>query len=309
MSDRLASAVERAACVCPGKPVTGAHLVVNRDPGWASLAFDLRVTALHACLVARCEAAREMLVDVLAVAPAQAPVDGAALLATLGLVAVFGGQPPSSVQIDLVARAEADAHSFALAAAHVVRAQRALADADPATARRETQAAAVLVDAASDRCLTACLELMPLLAWTEARSGLLRAAGRHGERGIRLAERSQQMHLLPFLLLGRAQLGSWDVTAHPSSSEPVADVRAPRSAPAPSPLAVLTRREREIACLASTGKKNKEIACALHLSPRTVEIHLTRIYRKLAVPSRAALARLLSRLDDCEGDPMPVAVR
>jgi DNA-binding NarL/FixJ family response regulator len=63
-----------------------------------------------------------------------------------------------------------------------------------------------------------------------------------------------------------------------------------------SPLAVLTEREREIARIAGTGKKTRDIAAELYLSPRTVDVHLTRIYRKLNVPSRAALARLMSEI-------------
>jgi len=42
------------------------------------------------------------------------------------------------------------------------------------------------------------------------------------------------------------------------------------------------------------GKKTREIAMVLSVSPRTVEVHLTRIYRKLNVGSRIALALLLA---------------
>lgn len=59
-------------------------------------------------------------------------------------------------------------------------------------------------------------------------------------------------------------------------------------------LSALTRREREIACIAGTGKRTREIAEELAVSPRTVDLHLTRIYRKLNVRSRAALVRLLA---------------
>jgi DNA-binding CsgD family transcriptional regulator len=61
-------------------------------------------------------------------------------------------------------------------------------------------------------------------------------------------------------------------------------------------LATLTEREREIAGIAGTGKKTREIAEELYLSPRTVDVHLTRIYRKLNVQSRAALARLMAEV-------------
>jgi DNA-binding NarL/FixJ family response regulator len=57
--------------------------------------------------------------------------------------------------------------------------------------------------------------------------------------------------------------------------------------------AVLTSREAEIAWLAAKGERTKDIAKDLFLSPRTVETHLSRIYRKMNVKSRAALAGAL----------------
>jgi DNA-binding CsgD family transcriptional regulator/tetratricopeptide (TPR) repeat protein len=62
-------------------------------------------------------------------------------------------------------------------------------------------------------------------------------------------------------------------------------------------LSALTGREREIAVIAGSGMKTRDIARKLSLSPRTVDVHLTRIYRKLNVPSRAALARLMARIN------------
>ncbi|HEV8249347.1 MAG TPA: AAA family ATPase [Gaiellaceae bacterium] len=56
----------------------------------------------------------------------------------------------------------------------------------------------------------------------------------------------------------------------------------------------LTEAERRIAALAAEGRTNREIAAALFLTEHTVETALTRIYRKLDVRSRTALARRLS---------------
>jgi DNA-binding CsgD family transcriptional regulator len=56
----------------------------------------------------------------------------------------------------------------------------------------------------------------------------------------------------------------------------------------------LTATETELAALAALGLSNKEIAAALHMSVHTVEGHLTRIYRKLDIRSRAALASRLA---------------
>ncbi len=50
----------------------------------------------------------------------------------------------------------------------------------------------------------------------------------------------------------------------------------------------LTPRERQVLSLIATGKTNKAIAAELFLSERTVERHVSNIFNKLDVPSRAA---------------------
>ncbi|MBD0711697.1 MULTISPECIES: helix-turn-helix transcriptional regulator [unclassified Streptomyces] len=59
-------------------------------------------------------------------------------------------------------------------------------------------------------------------------------------------------------------------------------------------LASLTRRELEVAHLVGTGRRTREVAEKLRVSPRTVEVHLARIYRKLEIGSRAELAGLMA---------------
>jgi DNA-binding CsgD family transcriptional regulator/tetratricopeptide (TPR) repeat protein len=56
----------------------------------------------------------------------------------------------------------------------------------------------------------------------------------------------------------------------------------------------LTPQELEIARLVGGGATNREAATALYLSPKTIEAHLSRIYRKLRVRSRTELARRLA---------------
>ncbi|MEV6355642.1 helix-turn-helix transcriptional regulator [Streptomyces hydrogenans] len=74
--------------------------------------------------------------------------------------------------------------------------------------------------------------------------------------------------------------------------------RGARGPDAPEPtLGELTVREREVAALAGEGRRTKDIALRLAVSPRTVDAHITRIYSKLGVNSRAELARLMALSD------------
>ena len=54
----------------------------------------------------------------------------------------------------------------------------------------------------------------------------------------------------------------------------------------------LTPAERRVAELAVSGMTNRDIATALFISPKTVEVNLSRIYRKLKVRSRMELYRV-----------------
>ena len=58
----------------------------------------------------------------------------------------------------------------------------------------------------------------------------------------------------------------------------------------------LSRREREVALLASRGETAQEIADHLFVSKRTVESHLVSIYAKLGVASKTELIRRASQL-------------
>ncbi len=55
----------------------------------------------------------------------------------------------------------------------------------------------------------------------------------------------------------------------------------------------LTASERRAAELAAGGRSNREIASALYLTPKTIEMHLSSAYRKLDIRSRAQLADVL----------------
>lgn len=76
----------------------------------------------------------------------------------------------------------------------------------------------------------------------------------------------------------------------PEIIEPALAREAARRASAPSAMANLTLREREIAQLVARGLSNKQIAKLLRLSDGTVKVHLHNIYEKMDLPNRASLA-------------------
>ena len=61
---------------------------------------------------------------------------------------------------------------------------------------------------------------------------------------------------------------------------------------------MLTPSEKRVAELAASGMTNRNVAAALFISPKTVEVNLTRIYRKLDIHSRAELGRRMGRSDE-----------
>jgi DNA-binding NarL/FixJ family response regulator len=57
----------------------------------------------------------------------------------------------------------------------------------------------------------------------------------------------------------------------------------------------LTPQELQVALAVAKGATNREAGAALFLSPKTIEAHLGRVYRKLEIRSRTELAALLAR--------------
>lgn len=58
---------------------------------------------------------------------------------------------------------------------------------------------------------------------------------------------------------------------------------------------VLTATETQVAQLSAFGHTNREVAASLGISPKTVEVNLSRIYHKLGIHSRAELGALVGR--------------
>ena len=67
-----------------------------------------------------------------------------------------------------------------------------------------------------------------------------------------------------------------------------------------SPRGALSTREMEVARLVAEGKTNPEIAHLLHVSPRTISVHVSHILAKLHVTRRAQIASWLARAEHVE---------
>jgi DNA-binding NarL/FixJ family response regulator len=70
-----------------------------------------------------------------------------------------------------------------------------------------------------------------------------------------------------------------------------ADRELRRASPRPRRDRDLTNAERRVAALVAEGRTNREVSAQLFTTVGTVEVHLTRIYRKLGIRSRTELAR------------------
>lgn len=67
----------------------------------------------------------------------------------------------------------------------------------------------------------------------------------------------------------------------------------------------LTPSEQRVAELAASGMTNREVAAALFVSAKTVEVNLTRIYRKLGIRSRAELGQRVKPNPPADPRPLP----
>jgi DNA-binding CsgD family transcriptional regulator len=78
----------------------------------------------------------------------------------------------------------------------------------------------------------------------------------------------------------------------PSTTPPSSVTTQPSLSSTLEHTAGLTSREVEVLGLVATGLTSAQIAAELFLSPRTIDTHLTSIYHKLGVTSRAAATRV-----------------
>jgi DNA-binding CsgD family transcriptional regulator len=83
----------------------------------------------------------------------------------------------------------------------------------------------------------------------------------------------------------------------PEEPECTAEGRTPRDV---AQIDGLSAAETRVATLAADGRSNPEIADVLSVTRRTVELHLTHVYRKLGAGGRTELAARLAALREGE---------
>lgn len=174
-------------------------------------------------------------------------------------------------------------------AAALVQLGRLAAEQSPAAATRLLQEALrlALATASAPQAAEICSALAPLMRrageepWSE-------------EIAVLVAERPPLDELRPHA--SRLLAWWWPGAPMLSAAEAVAALDTPPAPAAPSPGRAgypggLTTREVEVLRLVAQGLTDAQVADRLVLSPRTVSTHLTSIYGKLQISSRAAATR------------------
>jgi DNA-binding CsgD family transcriptional regulator len=129
--------------------------------------------------------------------------------------------------------------------------------------------------------------------WASSGSGVDRARTQlcYGERLRRIGRRSDARAQLRAALATFERLGCDAWAARARAELEASGERARRRDLGLTDQ--LTPRELQVAVAVAGGSTNREVGAELFLSPKTVELHLSRIYRKLGVRSRTELARRL----------------
>jgi signal transduction histidine kinase len=95
------------------------------------------------------------------------------------------------------------------------------------------------------------------------------------------------------LMLPLVKRAAWDIGQRFLQAGPAVDLRDRQAGMAPRGWSSLTATERTVAKLVAEGLTNREAGARMLVSPHTIDFHLRRIFGKLGVRSRVALARVI----------------
>lgn len=201
-----------------------------------------------------------------------------------------------------------DQHSgFVEAAAHCDRLAEAppvMASLEAETRRSELTSAAVALarcrvlvadDEEADRAFEQAVALrraVPVLVFDHARTQLwwgqrLRRTRRPSASRVHLSAAQaafRRLRAAPWAALAASELRAAGGRSHPEPSGPDLDQLSPQ--------------EFQVSMAVARGLSNREVAETLFLSRKTVEFHLTNVYRKLGMRSRTELVRSVTPLVD-----------
>ncbi|WP_432824244.1 AAA family ATPase [Dactylosporangium sp. CA-092794] len=149
-----------------------------------------------------------------------------------------------------------------------------------------------------DRLAEAAAILAPSPARLEHATALrdlgsaLRRAGRRADARTHLAEALELAQVCGATVLARSARAELRAAGARAAGR---DRSGPR---------VLTPSEYKVAGLAALGHSNRAIAQRLFVTPKTVEVHLSSVYRKLRVTDRRAMAEIVNGWPE-GGEPVP----
>ncbi len=172
------------------------------------------------------------------------------------------------------------------------------------TDQRATTSAVPSVVAAAHRC-RGLVDRDPdrLVAAVAALDGAGRPVERAGaaaEAALALADRGRPDDLRQLLALALTTFASVGATLDADrlrAALRARGLRPPRASRPAEGWDALTPAERLVVALVAEGATNQQIADRLHVSRRTVETHLRRVFTKVGVSSRVALAVAATRRD------------
>jgi DNA-binding CsgD family transcriptional regulator len=135
-------------------------------------------------------------------------------------------------------------------------------------------------------------EACAALEHSTARLELAKAFAAHGEV-LRRAQQPTEAREPLRRALELAEICGATALVERARTELYATGARPRTT-ALSGVGSLTASERRVADLAAEGLSNRDIAQALYITPKTVEVHLSSVYRKLGIGSRRDLPTALA---------------